>query len=115
MFPILYLTNDDQPTQFSPREMTIVRKDVFVEGKQGLLVTITPTLEHTIGGPLREAILVPRHKDGSVEDICSGQMKKPTSVFVCRLYDPEQSLKADILKEQVAILFWGLVSYSAAT
>jgi len=108
----LYLIDDDDPREFKPRLATIVRDDVRVEAQRGVVVTINPPIEHAAGGPLGAAILVPRHKDVSIDDIRAGAREKPASVFVCRFEGDLGELPRQLTKTEVRIALWGLVSGS---
>jgi hypothetical protein len=97
----LFLINDDQPAQFAPREVTIVRNDIRVEGQPGLAVTIEPALENAAGGPLRAAILVPRHKGILLESSLADSNPSPVSVFVNRFHGDVRDLPRDMTKDRL--------------
>jgi hypothetical protein len=108
----MYLINDDEPDQFAPRLATIVRVDVEIEDKPGVVVRIEPPIENLVGGPLETAILVPRHRNVSGDDLRQGAKRHPLSVFVCRFVGEPDRLPPQLSKDDIKIVFWGLVSES---
>lgn len=110
--PKLFLINDDEPTQFAVREVTIVRDDVRVEGQPGLAVMIEPPIENAFDGPLGAAIVVARHEGALFDSLVRNAMQKPASVFVCRFSGNIGNLSRDIPKNQLSIVFWGLLGRS---
>jgi hypothetical protein len=109
----LYLINDDEPRAFVPRVATIVRDAVRVGNREGIFVVIEPPIENSAGNPLAAAILIPRHKDVSIDDLRGGAVRKPASVFVCRVKGDPPQPQAELLDvHEVTISFWGLVSGS---
>ena len=110
MQPNLYLINDDEPRQFTARRLTIIRDDVRVDQKPGIVVRIDPPIDQAAGGPLATALLVPRHRDIGIQDLRQGRMPKPVSVFVCRLRGEPHELGGELTGNDVSIAFWGLVN-----
>jgi hypothetical protein len=105
--PTLYLINDDEPSQFPPRTVTVVSRGVRVGSQDGLVVTIDPPIENTPDGPLSAAVLVPRHRDVRVEELHAGAMRKSASVFVCRFTGNAEDLPKELTKDDLPIAFWG--------
>jgi hypothetical protein len=105
--PSLFLINDDEPRQFTPREVTIIRDDLRVEGQPALAISIEPTLENAAGGRLGAALLVGRHRDVVLSDFVQNPTSKGVSVFVCRFEGDIANLPRHIAKSQVSIVFWG--------
>src|SRR5438128_452834 len=101
----MYLVNDDQPWQFPARVATIVRDDVRVGDQSGVVVTIDPPIENAAGGSLATAILVPRHRNVSIEDLRRGATLRPVSVFVCRFKGEPNELDSLLTKNDVQISF----------
>ena len=110
----MYLVNDDEPSQFQARRVGILRDDVSLEGKPGLLVSIEPPIGATAGGPLARALLVPRHGDVDVDALRHGEVARPASVFVCRLESEVTEPVQALTRDDVSIVFWGRVNSSAA-
>lgn len=110
MQPNLYLINDDEPRQFTARELTIIRDDVCVEQKPGIVVRIDPPIDQAAGGTLATALLVPRHGEIGIQDLLQGGKSKPVSVFVCRFRGEPHQLGGELAGNEVSISFWGLVS-----
>jgi hypothetical protein len=108
----MYLINDDEPGQFAPRVATIIGDDVEVEDKPAVVVRIEPRIENLVGGPLEAAILVPRHRSVTGEDLRQGAKRRPLSVFVGRFVGEPDRLPRKLSKDDVRIVFWGLVSGS---
>jgi hypothetical protein len=108
----MQLIDDDEPWRFMARIVTVVRDDVRVAGKAGVVVTIDPPLDgpDIVGGELATAILVPRHRDVKFEDLRRGSMEKPGSVFVLRFSPATADLPSELTADEVVIVFWGRVS-----
>lgn len=106
------LTHDDEPGRFAARVVTVVRDDVHVAGIPGVAVTIEPPLEEPEirGEQLAKAILVRRHRDVKFDDLRSGSMQTPGSVFVLRFPCSVADLATELRADEVVIVFWGLVS-----
>lgn len=112
MEPTLYLINDDEPGQFTARQLTIIRDDVRVGDQPGIVVSIAPPLDRAAGGVLGSALLVPRHRDTRIGDLRNRVLSKPLSVFVCRFTGHARDLKRDLTPGDVSVVFWGLVNVS---
>jgi hypothetical protein len=108
----MQLMHDDEPWRFAAHVVTVVRDDVRVAGKPGVVVTIDPPLDapDIVGGELAKAILVPRHRDVKFEDLRRGSMEKPGSVFVLRFVTSIAELPSELTVDDVVIVFWGSVS-----
>jgi hypothetical protein len=107
----LLLINDDEPRQFAPRKVVVVRDDVRVDGQPGIAVKFEPVIENAAGGPLDAAVLLPRHKSTVLGEFVKNPTRRGTSVFVCRFQD-EVGNHRDIAKAQISIVFWGLLGSS---
>ena len=106
-----YLIDDDQPSSFKRRVARVIRDDVVHGQQAGVVVSIEPPLDNLKGGPLRTALLLPRHVGVSVDELRSGA-KRPVSVFVCRVLEEAKETERQLSKEDVSISFWGRVSAS---
>jgi hypothetical protein len=106
----VHLINDDEPSRFEARTLEVVRDDVRLGDRPGLVVRIEPPVEHVPGGPLDQALLLARREGVDVDSLRRGAPSKPEHVFVCRLAskigDDQDILEAD----DVSIVFWGLVT-----
>jgi hypothetical protein len=107
---LMYLVNDDQPSQFRARRLSIVRDDVRLADKPGLIVNIEPAIENAAGGPLATALLIARHGEVDIDALRRGQIDGPASVFVCRLRsEPTEALET-LAPDSVSVVFWGRVT-----
>lgn len=109
----LTLVNDDQPGQFKTRLATIVRDDISVGERPGIVVEIEPPIENAAGGTLRTAVLVPRHQDVMEPDFRAGRLTRPISVFVCRFQGDSNELPNTVPAADLSIVFWGRVASAA--
>ena len=108
--PGVHLINDDEPSRFEARTLEVVRDDVRVGDRPGLVVRIEPPVEDVPGGPLDQALLLARREGVDVDSLRRGAPSKPEHVFVCRLA-PKIRDDQDILEaDDVSIVFWGLVT-----
>jgi hypothetical protein len=110
MQPNLYLINDEEPRQFTARKLTIIRDDVRVDQKPGIVVRVDLPIDQAAGGALATALLVPRHGEIGIQDLRQGGMSKPVSVFVCRFRNEPHELGGELAGNEVSIAFWGLVN-----
>ncbi len=104
------LVNDDQPSQFATRRPTIVRDDVSVGKRPGIVVAIEPPIENGAGGKLATAVLVPRHQDVAEPDFRAGRLQHSVSVFVCRYRGDPSELPLAIAADDLSIVFWGRIA-----
>ncbi|HEV8192185.1 MAG TPA: hypothetical protein VGP82_12000 [Ktedonobacterales bacterium] len=104
----LFLSNDDSPEDFAAREIA-VQGMVRLADRVGVLVSITPEIEGTLGGPLARAILVPRRRHESADAVQRATLAVPMSVFVCRIKQGVDPSRAAYARNEVTIVFWGLV------
>lgn len=106
---VVHLINDDEPSSVPPRRLEVLRGDVRLGQKPGLVVTIDPPIHDAAGGPLDTALLVARRADVDVDSLRRGQPAKPEPVFVCRLGTDVADEDQVLAPESVSIVFWGLV------
>lgn len=112
MHTTLFLINDDAPKQFPARVLKVLREDVRLNGQPGIVVRVEPPIEHAAGGPLATALLVPRHRHVNVDDLSGGTLARPACVFVCRFDGDAEGLPNELGRDDVSIVFWGLVNTS---
>jgi hypothetical protein len=106
----VHLTNDDEPSRFPPRQLEVLRDDVRLGEKPGLIVTIDPAIDDVPGESLDTALLVARRADVDVDSLRRGAPAKPEHVFVCRLGTDITGEDQVLAPEAVSIVFWGLVT-----
>ena len=109
----LFLSNDDSPEDFAARKIE-VQASVRLADRDGVLVAITPEIEgRWSGGPLARAILVSRTHHESAEDLRRGTLAGPMRVYVCRIKKGVDPAKTAYARDEVRIVFWGLVEQQA--
>jgi hypothetical protein len=108
----LYLINADEPWKFEARKATIIREHLRIGETEAVVVSIEPPLDPYPGGPLASAILAPRHRNVSIDEIRNGPLHEPANVFVCRFQGLADQLPEQMVREDVVIALWGLLSES---
>jgi hypothetical protein len=106
----LYLVNDDEPSQFEPRLLRIMDRDLQVEGRPAVCVEVTPGLTGVPGGLLNMAILTSRQPTRSVTNAARGPIDRPLSVFVFRWPDHlAVGERTTFSRSELSMPFWGRI------
>ena len=112
MTRLIYLVDDDGSSHFAPRALTVREESVVIDGRELIPVSIQPPLESAKGGTLGLALLLPRSREASSDDIRHGPMQKPMRVSVYRIASDASDLPDDLTKNDVTVALWGLVGES---
>lgn len=106
----LRLTNDDEPASLAPRRITIIRGGLRVGENPAVLVSVDPPLD---GAPsytsASHLVLVSRTLARSVDEIIHQADTQPGRVYVCRYVGQAKDVPAQLTRDDLEILFWGLV------
>ena len=105
----LYLTDDDNPRQGEIWTAVVCADTVRVGGREAVLVSFDPPIQRRSGASLRRALLVPRSRSGSIDELRFGHLAKPTSVFVYEISGDSDEVRPDLPETQVRVAIWGLV------
>jgi hypothetical protein len=108
--PPLLLSNADDPGQFKARRIKVIRSGLQIGRNLGVLVSIEEPLDGVVGGPLEVALLVPRNRSVRMEELAEGVVTHRADVFVCRYRGRIESMPSILTRDDVEIVFWGLVT-----
>ena len=106
----LYIIDDDDPTAFPPRLVTVQNRRLTVEGRRGVLATLEPPLDGMPGGTLSLAILVPRQPAHAILRVVDDPGSTSVSVYVFRWPDAMVvGERRAFHRSELLMPFWGLL------